>query len=65
MKKQIKDCTEDEFETIIDSPKVLELIGLYYVWGNRKDMNFSDMYDVVCKVKDILEEEIELEDNKD
>jgi hypothetical protein len=63
MKKQIKDCSIEELENNVDNPKILEMIGLFALFSNNPPETFNEMYSLICKMKELLEEEIELEDN--
>lgn len=63
MKKQIKDCSIEEIENNVENPKVLAMLGLYSLYNDREDLTLNETYNLICKLKEILEEEIELEDN--
>lgn len=61
MKKQIKDFTMEELENNITNPKVLELIGFVYLWQGKTVESICEVYEPICKLKELFEQEIEVE----
>lgn len=62
MKKQIKDCTEEEIDNNITNPKILQMLGLYTLWQDTPPTTFLEMYNMCKSLVEVLEEEIELEE---
>lgn len=62
MKKQLKDFTIEELENNVENPKVLELLGLYTLYNGKEDLTLNETYNLICKLKEILEQEIEVEE---
>ena len=62
MKKQIKDFTIEELENNVENPKVLELLGLYTLYNGKEDLTLNETYNLICKLKEILEQEIEVKE---
>ena len=62
MKKQLKDFTIEELENNVENPKVLELIGLYTLYNGKEDLTLNETYNLICKLKEILEQEIEVKE---
>ena len=61
-KKQIKDLTTQEFEKNINNPKILELIGFIALWQDKDLEEISEVYEPICKLKELFEQEIEVEE---
>ena len=62
MKKQIKDLTTSEFEQNINNPKILELLGFVVLWQNKGVEEIREIYQPICKLKELFEQEIEVEE---
>lgn len=62
MKKQLKDFTIEELENNVENPKVLELVGLYTLYNGKENLSLNETYNLICKLKEILEQEIEVEE---
>ena len=60
-KKQIKDLTTSEFEQNINNPKLLELLGFVVLWQNKGVEEIREIYQPICKLKELFEQEIEVE----
>lgn len=61
MKKKIKDLTTSEFEQNINNPKILELIGFIALWQDKDLEEIREVYEPICKLKELFEQEIEVE----
>lgn len=61
-KKQIKDLTTSEFEQNINNPKLLELLGFVVLWQNKGVEEIREIYQPICKLKELFEQEIEVEE---
>lgn len=61
-KKQIKDLSEEQLENNINNPKVLELIGFVYLWQGKSVESICEVYEPICKLKELFEQEIEVEE---
>ena len=62
VKKQLKDFTIEELENNVENPKLLELLGLYTLYNGREDLTLNETYNLICKLKEILEQEIEVKE---
>ena len=60
-KKQIKDLTTSEFKQNINNPKLLELLGFVILWQNKGVGEIREIYQPICKLKELFEQEIEVE----
>lgn len=62
MKKQFKDLSEEELDENIDNPLIISLIDMYEHYDNKKSKNLKEKYNSICKLKKILEQEINIKE---